>query len=96
MFSDANICWFFDSIQYIEEYMTDNVCDDMAIYDNLPINWWLDNECICYLLVTLVCDLPDILNKPESIPAGATRNIQCKQSAEEYKRRRQSTNTTGK
>jgi len=48
----------------IEEYIRDGVCDDMAIYDDLPINWWLDNECICYLLATLVCrDLPDISNE---------------------------------
>ena len=71
----------------IEEYMTDIVCDDMAIYDNLPINWWLDNKCICYLLATLVCqDLPDISNKPESVPAGATRTVQRKRSAEEDKK----------
>ena len=69
----------------IDEYINeDGSCDDMAIYDNLPINWWLDNECICYLLAMLVCrDLPDITNDPDSLPAGQTRKDQRKRAADE-------------
>lgn len=69
----------------IDEYINeDGTCDDMAIYDNLPINWWLDNECICYLLAMLVCrDLPDITNDPDSLPAGQTRKDQRKRAADE-------------
>lgn len=62
---------------------------------SLPINWWLDNECICYLLAMLVCcDLPDISNEPESVPTGPTRNAQRKQPAEEDAKDKAIKNTT--
>lgn len=69
----------------IDEYIGDDgICDDLAIYDNLPINWWLDNECICYLLATLVCrDLPDISNEPANLPPGSTRKDQRKRAADD-------------
>ena len=68
----------------IEDYVRDGICDDAAIYDNLPINWWLENECICYLLAMLVCrDLPDVTNSPETAPPGATRIALRKRAAEE-------------
>jgi hypothetical protein len=78
MFTDIN------SHLQIEEYVHDGVCDDAAVYDNLPINWWLENECICYLLTMLVCrDLPDVTNNPEDVPAGPTRIVQCKHAVKE-------------
>ena len=63
------------------------MCDDEAIYNNLPVNWWLENECICYLLAMLVCrDLPDISNNPETVPAGHTRIEQRKRATEDVER----------
>jgi hypothetical protein len=68
----------------IEDYVQDGICDDEAIYNNLPINWWLENECICYLLVMLVCqDLPNVTNSPKTALASASRIALRKRAAEE-------------